>query len=249
MRTVTTLLVAVVAFVAPALSQSTPRLYLLDSGVNYVPVDHGPDYVDGSHVDTFGHGTVTAQIARNNGAGPITSVRVLNGAGFGTIANIAAGMQWVWDDYVANGYQPSAVLMAINSSEGHSSWDSIVVGSTQAGLTWVVSAGKDSNWTMFGSPQRAELWNNYSAAIVVAGANGLAHAAPSNYGGEVDLYADNCALGWCGSSMAAAKVAGDVIQILTASPWAPAPHVTSVLTGSCLAWMTAPASGTTPCKR
>ena len=65
----------------------------------------------------------------------------------------------------------------------------------------------------------------------------------------MDLYADGCLNGWCGSSVSAAKVAGDVFNILAVDWWAPPAHVTNILTGSCAAWMNNPGPGTTHCKR
>lgn len=217
------------------------RLFVIDTGVNLSGVVDGPDFTGGDGRDCHGHGTVMATIT-GVPASAITSVRALNCDGWGTDAWTVAAMMWV----AANAVQGDAVLMAVGSAiwnNPDTTRDTIINASTDNGITWVVPAGNANDWAHFWVPGRID------KAIVVAGADGLYRWAASNFGPQVDLYADACAYGWCGTSVSAALVAGDVFALLTFYPWAPPAHISNLLITSCSSMMIDPGPGTTACKR
>lgn len=231
------LFVALCIIASPA---TAGTLYVIDTGVN-LSVASRVDFTGGNGYDCHGHGTAMATITRVAPASMV-SVRVLDCGGFPTATSVDDGILWV----AANAVQGDAVLLAVGSGIWNNSdytRDHAIEASSANGVSWVVAAGNSADWTFYYTPARMDV------AIVVGAADGLNRASYSNYGPQIDLYADGCLSGWCGSSVAAAKVAGDVFGILSVDWWAPPAHVTNLLTGSCQATMITPGPGTTDCKR
>lgn len=198
---------------------------ILDTGVDLTHPDlaskivPGYDFANNDNIpqDDNGHGTHVAGIAAaisNNGIGVagvswgarIMPIKVLNAAGSGSFANVAAGIVWAADNgaQVINlslgGSSPSAVLQdAVNYAYGK-------------GVTLVAATGNSgSNFVLY--PAR------YPNVIAVAATDSSnTHAAFSNFGPEVDVAAPGVAIhsttignnyGYLsGTSMAAPFVSG-----------------------------------------
>lgn len=196
-------------------------LYMIDTGVNLSGVVDGPDFTGGDGRDCHGHGTAMATVT-GVPASSITSVRALNCDGWGTDAWTVAAMTWV----AANAVQGDVVLMAVGSAVWNNpdyTRDNIINASTDNGVTWVVPAGNANDWAHFWVPGRIE------KAVVVGGAIGQYRWASSNYGPQMDVFAEACAQGWCGTSVSAAIVAGVTVGLAQQMPWAPPAHLRNVL--------------------
>lgn len=186
--------------------------------------------------DCIGHGTAMAAIT----GVPLTAtvgVRVFN-CDETTYDLVLEGIEWVRD----NASQGDLVLMTVTRSERtlSTAWEDAIRSSIAKGTTWIVSAGDSDDWTWNHAPA------NVDEAIVVAAADGLTRQVGSNYGPQVDLFAQYCAHGFCGTAPAAAQVAGAAWYLLQASPWAPAAHIRNLLVDRCSVFdMISPGPGTT----
>lgn len=176
-------------------SQSV-TIAILDSGVDLGHLDlagklvPGYDFVnnDASPQDDNGHGTHVAGIAAaasNNAVGiagvswgaRIMPVKVLNVAGNGTFANVAAGIIWATDhgaqviNLSLGGNNPSQILL-----------DAIDYAASRGVVLVAATGNAGSNFVLY--PAR------YPQVIAVGATNSSnAHAGFSNYGPEVDLAA------------------------------------------------------------
>lgn len=175
---------------------SAITIAILDTGVDLTHPDlaakitAGYDFVNNDAIaqDDHGHGTHVAGIAAavsNNGAGiagvswraRIMPVKVLNSAGGGTFANVAAGITWAADHgaHIINlsvgGVSSSIVLQnAITYAAGQGVLIIAAVGNAGGNLIFYPAA--------------------YPNVIAVGSTDSLNNRAPfSNYGSEIDLMA------------------------------------------------------------
>jgi serine protease len=203
-----------------AVNGSGVRLYGLDTGIRTTHVDFtgrtaaGFSVYSGGTADCNGHGTHTASTAAGTTWGvakgmTVIPVRVLNCSGFGSLAGVIAGVDWI----TQNATLPAVANMSL-SAGGSSSLDAAVSGSIAAGIVYAAAAGND-----FGanactlSPARV-------AAVLTVGATDIsdARAGFSNVGSCLDLFAPGVGIiaAWYSSNTAAASLNGTSMS---------APHV------------------------
>jgi len=175
---------------------SAVTIAVVDSGVDFAHLDlstklvPGYDFANGDNFpqDDNGHGTHVAGIAAassDNGLGVsgvswgarIMPVKVLNAAGNGTFANVAAGIVWAAD----NGAQ--VINLSLGGSSSSATLQNAVDYAYGKGLVIVAASGNSgSNFVLY--PAR------YPHVIAVAATDSSnARASFSNYGPEVDLSA------------------------------------------------------------
>ena len=254
------------------------HVYILDSGIRTTHVDFGGRAVgaftvinDGNGTnDCNGHGTHVAGIVGGATYGvakgaTLYSVRVLDCNGFGTSSGIIAAIDWVSQKRVL----PAVVNMSLAGTASTALNDAIQ-NSINAGVTYVVAAGNQSDDACKYSPASAP-----QALTAGAEDNFDARASYSNFGSCLDLFApgtsikstfftSDYATGTAsGTSMASPHVAGAAALYLeihpTASPadvaqalktYATSGVVTSSGTGSPnLLLYTQWSGGTTPARR
>ncbi|WP_059007575.1 S8 family peptidase [Streptomyces specialis] len=195
--------------------------YILDTGVRYSHQDFGGratfgfDAYGGNGSDLAGHGThVAATVAGATygvaKAADIVSVRVLNEDGYGTLATIIAGVDWVTGD--ADG--PSVANMSLGYTGGNAAVDQAVRNSIASGVTYVVSAGNDRTDASGQSPARVQ------EAVTVGASDRIDTVwSFSNVGPVVDIFAP-------GDDITAAWHTGDTAQNTISGTSMAAPHVT-----------------------
>jgi hypothetical protein len=212
-------------------------VYIIDSGVIGAGA-HGPDVTGGDGVDCHGHGSVMRFIS-DIPLASVVSVRALDCAGLGSYGGFVSAAQWVRD----TAGQGDLVLFAINmiSAAPNTDLEDAIRASIGNGTTWVLAAGNNGDWSWNYAPA------NVGEAIIVAAESGGYITSWSNYGGYVDLFARSCAVGWCGTSVSAATVAGVAFTLLQQMPWAPPGHILNTIHyGGYASWsMIDPGPGTT----
>ncbi|UWP87742.1 S8 family peptidase [Dactylosporangium fulvum] len=216
--------------------------YIIDTGIRLTHTDlggratTGVDQINvgGTADDCNGHGTHVAGTVGGSSYGTakgvrLVAVRVLDCAGNGTTAQVAAGVDWV----TANAVRPAVANMSLGGG-ADLTIDNAVTRSINAGITYTVSAG---NGDARGNPLNA--CNNSPArvpAAITVGATDSSdnRASFSNYGTCLDIFAPGVDItsAWSrsntatntisGTSMAAPHVTGAAALVASANPsWTP----------------------------
>ena len=223
-------------------------VYILDSGGNFAHNDFdgaglnryrsGIDFENpGTPADDCnGHGTHVAGTVGGTTFGvakavTMVAVRVLDCAGFGSFANVVAGVDWITQNHrkpaVANASFRGLFFLPLNDA---------MTKSILYGVTWVVASG-DSNTDACGRSPAS------TALALTVNANDIAdNRAPfSNFGPCTDIYAPGVDVlsAWIGSnvatrilngtSMASSHVAGLAALFLQTKPSATPTEVGDVL--------------------
>ncbi|MEU3275055.1 S8 family peptidase [Saccharomonospora sp. NPDC006951] len=219
--------------------------YVIDTGV---AADHptfggrasgGADFIDNDDdpTDENGHGTHVAGTIGGEEYGvakgvQIVPVRVLDANGSGTTEQVVAGIDWVAE----NASGPSVANMSLGGGADEA-LDAAVRGAIEAGVTFGVAAGNESQDAGNTSPARVT-----EAITVAASDDADAQATFSNYGEVVDLYAPGVDItsAWhdgsentiSGTSMATPHVVGAAALYLADNPDAAPADVEAALTGA-----------------
>ncbi len=215
------------------------RAYIIDTGVRVSHSDfggravHGRDTVDNDNdaSDCNGHGTHVAGTVGGTAYGvakgvTLVAVRVLDCQGSGTLAGVAAGVDWV----TGNNTGRAVANMSLGASGSNATLETAVRNSIVDGVTYGIAAG---NGDIFGNPQNACNFTpaRVAEAITVgATQNNDAKASFSNFGTCLDIFAPGVGItsAWftndtatntiSGTSMATPHVVGAAALYLAANP-------------------------------
>ncbi|MFE0581781.1 S8 family serine peptidase [Streptomyces sp. NPDC058874] len=221
--------------------------YVIDTGVRITHQDfggrasYGYDAIDDDNTaqDGHGHGTHVAGTVAGSAHGvakkaKIVGVRVLDNNGFGTTAQVVAGIDWV----TRNAVKPAVANMSLGGG-ADTALDTAVRNSIASGITYAVAAGNESANASTKSPARVA-----EAITVGATTSSDARASYSNYGPALDLFAPGSAItsAWStsdyatntinGTSMATPHVAGAAAVYLSQNPASTPAQVATALIGS-----------------
>ncbi|WP_405438787.1 S8 family peptidase [Streptomyces avidinii] len=221
--------------------------YIIDTGVRITHQDfggrasYGYDAIDNDNTaqDGHGHGTHVAGTVGGGAYGvakkaKIVGVRVLDNSGYGTTAQVVAGIDWV----TRNAVKPAVANMSLGGG-ADSALDAAVRNSIASGITYAVAAGNESTDASKKSPARVT-----EAITVGATTSTDARASYSNYGSVLDIFAPGSAItsAWGtgdtatntinGTSMATPHVAGAAAVFLSQNPASTPTQVATALVGS-----------------
>ncbi|MGW7453193.1 S8 family peptidase [Streptomyces sp. NPDC054787] len=221
--------------------------YVLDTGVRITHQDfggrasYGYDAIDNDMTaqDGHGHGTHVAGTVAGGAYGvakkaKIVGVRVLDNEGYGTTAQVVAGIDWV----TKNAVKPAVANMSLGGG-ADTALDNAVRNSIASGITYAVAAGNDGTSASKKSPARVT-----EAITVGATTTTDARAAYSNYGPVLDVFAPGSGItsAWGtgdtvtntinGTSMATPHVAGAAAVYLSQNPASTPAQVASALLNS-----------------
>ncbi|HLM69397.1 MAG TPA: S8 family peptidase, partial [Longimicrobium sp.] len=194
-----------------ATTASTVYAYVIDTGITPTHAEltgrvvNVYDAFGGTGADCNGHGTLVSRVIGSSTVGVATAVRlrgvrVLDCNGSGTTSGIIAGIDWVR----VNRTNPAVANLSLGGGAS-SAMNTAVNNLANSGVAVAVAAGSGGVNACNVSPGGAT-----AALTATASTIADAHAAGSNFGSCVDLYAPGSAPGNAagGTSMASAYVAG-----------------------------------------
>ncbi|HEX8321443.1 S8 family peptidase [Longimicrobium sp.] len=242
--------------------------YIIDTGIRFDHVEFegravpgfdayaadptDPLLIGDMNNDCQGHGTHVAGTVGGKTYGvakqaKLVAVRVLNCAGYGSDADVIAGMDWV----AANATLPAVVNMSLGDviptkTLGTSApIDDAVRGMISSGITVVVAAGNGWGNGTIGADACMFPIANVAEAITVAASNAAdTRTSWTNYGACVDIFAPGDGITSAyntsstatdvlgGTSMASPHVAGAAALVLQQAPGATPQQVRDLLVAS-----------------
>ncbi|SCL25703.1 Serine protease, subtilisin family [Micromonospora nigra] len=233
--------------------------YIIDTGIRTTHSDFGGravwgvNTVDTNNTDCNGHGTHVAGTVGGNAYGVAKSVRliavkVLNCAGSGSFAAVAAGVDWVTGHHTSG---PAVANMSLGGSGSNATLEAAVRNSIADGVVYAIASGNSNSNACNFTPARVA-----EAITVNASASNDSRASFSNYGTCTDIFAPGVSItsAWStsntatntisGTSMAAPHVAGAAALLLGDSPGlTPAQVASTMFTNSTPNKITSPGSG------
>lgn len=158
--------------------------------------------------DGHGHGTHVSGTAIGGLYGisrsaKVIAVKILDDSGSGSTSGIAAGINWVINQYNSNKI-PSIISMSLGGG-ADTTLDNAVNSAINAGIFVSVAAGNSNTDASTTSPARV-------AAAFTVGSSNIADARSSfsNYGSVVDIFApgEYVISSWIGSTTATNNISG-----------------------------------------
>ncbi len=213
------------AMFAPQFKAAGVTIYVVDTGFfDHLDlggrITNGYDALGGNGADCHGHGTHVGAIAAGRSWGvasetSVVTVRVLDCAGFGSIADIIEGLDWIAATHPGG---PAVVNMSLGTSVRFFTLDAAVAAVVDQGIPVVVAAGNSGADACEISPAGEPSAITVAATARLFTADERAHF--SNFGSCVDLFAPGSEVesAWIdgstrvlsGTSMASPHVAGAV---------------------------------------
>ncbi|MGX7828043.1 S8 family peptidase [Actinokineospora sp. 24-640] len=232
--------------------------YIIDTGIRTTHTDFGgqarwgTNTVDTNNTDCNGHGTHVAGTVGGTAHGvakdvSLVAVKVLNCQGSGTLAGVAAGVDWV----TANAVKPAVANMSLGATGTNATLESAVRNSVASGVVYALASGNSNADACNFTPARTA-----EAITVNASTNTDGRASFSNFGSCTDIFApgQNITAPWntsdtavntiSGTSMAAPHVAGAAAVYLAGHPGAtPAQVQTAMKNGATKNVISSPGAG------
>lgn len=208
------------------------EIYIIDSGIYLEHTDFGGRAIYGmtssSHTgeggsDLNGHGTHVAAIAGGSQYGvaknsTLISVKVLGADGWGSVADVIEGIQWIVKREADKGPgSRSVVNLSLGSGGVIYSLEAVIQAAVDAGIAFVVAAGNNQGDACEFSPARIS-----SVFTVGATTTDDKLASFSNYGPCVNLLAP-------GNDIKSASIGNPSSSVFLSGTSQAAPHVSGVL--------------------
>ena len=222
------------SYTYPGHAGSGVTAYIIDTGIRTTHTDFGGRAAwgtnttgDGNNTDCNGHGTHVAGTTGGNAYGVakrvrLIAVKVLNCAGSGSFAGVAAGIDWVTGNHTSG---PAVANMSLGGSGTSAVTENAVRKSIRDGVVYAIASGNSGADACDFTPARVA-----EAITVNASDRNDAQAGFSNFGTCTDIFAPGVGItsAWntsnsatntiSGTSMATPHVAGAAALILGGSP-------------------------------